>query len=203
MVTESTAPVALMAAIGNPEKFYVCTRHSAGYWLADRIAATHNQAWQTCSVAQGHTTAVELAGHKIRLFKSGVSMNISGRVIARLAQYYGIAANRILVAHDELAFEPGVVRMKFSGGAAGHNGIRSIVDSLGDADFWRCRIGIGHPGMAAAVKSYVLHKPDDEDKTSIDRALEHMCTHFELFALGPGRERALTAIHSYSAPALS
>ena len=191
--------IALVAAIGNPEASYQETRHNAGCWMADRLIERHGQPWQRCSQARGHISRIDVGSGSVRLFKSGVNMNVSGPALASVAHYYRIDSRQLLVLHDELDLAPGVVRIKYAGGSAGHNGIKSIVASLGQGGFWRCRIGIGHPGRPSMVTSYVLSRPPAEERALIDAATECALGHFKDLC-GPRRQRAMTAIHSHGAP---
>ncbi len=134
-------PIRLVAGLGNPGREYARTRHNAGFWFADELAARLSASFAGESKFAGD---VAKAGN-LRLAKPMTFMNLSGRTVAGLARFYAIAPAEILVVHDELDLKPGDAKMKFGGGHAGHNGLRDIQAQLGSPEFWRLRIGIGHP----------------------------------------------------------
>ena len=165
----------LVVGLGNPGGKYEATRHNAGFWWVDRIANQERATLRRESRFQGAATKVSTRGGDLWLLKPETFMNNSGQAVAALASYYKIAAKEILVAHDELDLPPGGVKLKFGGGLSGHNGLKSIAANLGTQDFWRLRIGIGHPRDNAASESevvdYVLHAPRVEERQAIDTAL--------------------------------
>ena len=165
----------LVVGLGNPGAKYEHTRHNAGFWWADLVASQERTAFRRESRFQGSAAKVSTAGGDIWLLKPETFMNVSGQAVAALANYYKIAAKDILVAHDELDLPAGGVKLKFGGGLSGHNGLKSIAASIGTQDFWRLRIGIGHPRDTAAsereVVDYVLHAPRVEEQNEIDKAL--------------------------------
>jgi len=145
------APIKLVAGLGNPGREYARTRHNAGFWFVDELAARLRTSFAPESKFAGE---VARAGD-MRLVKPTTFMNLSGRSVAALARFFAIAPESILVAHDELDLKPGEAKMKFGGGHAGHNGLRSIQAHLGP-DFRRIRMGIGHPGAKERVTGWVL-----------------------------------------------
>ncbi len=165
----------LVVGLGNPGAKYEHTRHNAGFWCVDLVASQERTAFRRESRFQGSAAKVSTAGGDIWLLKPETFMNVSGQAVAALANYYKIAAKDILVAHDELDLPAGGVKLKFGGGLSGHNGLKSIAASIGTQDFWRLRIGIGHPRDTAAsereVVDYVLHAPRAEEQNEIDKAL--------------------------------
>jgi len=165
----------LVVGLGNPGGKYEKTRHNAGFWWLDLVANLQRAAFRRESRFQGSTAKASTGGGDLWLLKPETFMNVSGQAVAALAGYYKIAASDILVAHDELDLPPGGVKLKFGGGLSGHNGLKSIAASIGTQDFWRLRIGIGHPRDNAASESevvdYVLHAPRAEEQTAIDTAL--------------------------------
>lgn len=162
----------LVAGLGNPGPDYARTRHNAGFWYVDELArqlgATFNlDKRYHAAIAQG-----TLDGRRVHLVKPMNYMNNSGQGLAAVAKFYKIDPSRILVAHDELDLSPGEIRVKRGGGHGGHNGLRDIVPRLGSKEFWRLRIGIGHPGHKSAVSGYVLKRAAADDQRHIDEAVE-------------------------------
>ena len=164
----------LVVGLGNPGRKYEATRHNAGFWLVDRVARAGGADFRREARFFGEVARVPATD--LWLLKPETYMNHSGRAVSALAGFYRIAAEDILVAHDELDLRPGDVRLKFGGGLSGHNGLRDIAPALGTQDFWRLRIGIGHPRemMAGAQEpvDYVLYAPRAEERTAIDDAIE-------------------------------
>jgi PTH1 family peptidyl-tRNA hydrolase len=166
----------LIIGLGNPGEKYERTRHNAGSWLIERFAAQTGTAMRKDAKFQALVGRHAASGVWLLLPQN--FMNASGRPVQMMASFFKIAPAEILVVHDELDFAPGVAKIKQGGGIAGHNGLRDISARLGSHDYWRLRIGIGHPGDRQAVTDYVLNKPGVEDRaaidTAIDRALEIM-----------------------------
>jgi peptidyl-tRNA hydrolase, PTH1 family len=169
--SESDSGIRLIAGLGNPGPRYQATRHNAGFWFADALA--HDRGGQFKSSARFHGELCEVAadGGNCWILKPDVFMNRSGQAVAALAGFYKIPAEQILVVHDELDLPAGTVRLKQGGGNGGHNGLRSIAESLGSGNFVRLRIGIGHPGQRDLVTDYVLTKPSQEDRQTIEEAI--------------------------------
>ena len=163
----------LIVGLGNPGPNYAATRHNAGFWLLDRIADHFNQSFRQDTKFAGECAQIQHNGKDIRLLKPNTFMNRSGQPVAKLAHYYKIPAEKILVAHDELDLEPGITRLKRQGGHGGHNGLRDLISQLGGRDFWRLRIGIGHPGHRDQVVDYVLDKPRKHEAIEIEHALDN------------------------------
>ena len=159
----------LIVGLGNPGDKHQATRHNAGFWLVERFAAETHTVLRKDAKFQALVGRHEASGAWLVLPQN--FMNASGRPVQMLASFFKIAPAEILVAHDELDFPPGVVRMKQGGGVAGHNGLKDISARLATHDYWRLRIGIGHPGDRHAVTDYVLHKPAQEDRAEIDAAI--------------------------------
>jgi PTH1 family peptidyl-tRNA hydrolase len=162
----------LIVGLGNPGKKYEATRHNAGFWWVDEVARLARADFR--SESRFHGEVAKAASQW--LLKPGTYMNNSGRAVGALAAFYRIDAADILVAHDELDLPPGDVRLKFGGGLSGHNGLRDVAPTLGTQDFWRLRIGIGHPRDIAAseqeVTDFVLHSPRAEERKGILEAIE-------------------------------
>ena len=164
--------IRLIVGLGNPGTKYERTRHNAGYWWVDAIADRKRAGWSKESKFSGWVVKVEEGGRDITLLKPATYMNESGRSVSALLRFFRIDPADMLVVHDELDLPPGTVRLKKGGGTGGHNGLNDISDALGTKDFWRLRIGIGHPGHRDLVADYVLEKARREEQEVIDPALE-------------------------------
>ncbi len=163
--------IRLVVGLGNPGIEYRDTRHNAGFWWVERLAHMLPVALARDGKFSGLVARASVGGHEIWLLEPTTFMNRSGQSVGALARYYRIPPEAILVVHDELDLPPGGVKLKQGGGFAGHNGLRDIVATLGTRDFWRLRIGIGHPGDRDAVVDYVLHPPRREEQPLIDDAI--------------------------------
>ncbi|MEM1089501.1 MAG: aminoacyl-tRNA hydrolase [Pseudomonadota bacterium] len=167
-----TTQLDALVGLGNPGDRYTRTRHNAGFWFLDEIARQHAETFRYERRLHGDAAEVRLAGRKVRLLKPDTFVNESGRAVQALLSYYKLEPSACLVVYDELDLEPGVVRFKRGGGHGGHNGLRSIISSLGGNGFPRLRIGIGHPGHKSAVTGYVLSRPPAQDQALIDGAID-------------------------------
>ena len=166
--------IKLMVGLGNPGPQYINTRHNAGFWFIDSLARQLNAHLNDERAYQGRmvrVTAPGTAGH-LWLLQPQTFMNLSGRSVAALAHFYKIEPSQILVIHDELDLPPGHMKAKQGGGHAGHNGLKDILSQLGTPDFWRLRLGIGHPGVKAEVADYVLRKPPLAERQAIEDAIQ-------------------------------
>jgi PTH1 family peptidyl-tRNA hydrolase len=161
--------IRLIVGLGNPGKEYERTRHNAGFWLVERFAVQSGVALRKDGKYQALVGRVGANGAWLVLPQS--FMNASGRAVQMLAGFFRILPAEILVVHDELDFEPGTAKIKQGGGIAGHNGLKDISQRLGSHDYWRLRLGIGHPGDRNVVADYVLNKPSAEDRAEIDEAI--------------------------------
>jgi peptidyl-tRNA hydrolase, PTH1 family len=155
--------IKLIVGLGNPGPQYEKTRHNAGFLFLDELAQTLSCAWSSDSRFQGLFAEGFVASSKIMLLKPDTFMNRSGQSVGKIVRYYKLALDEILVVHDELDFNPGVVRLKKDGGHAGHNGLRDIIAHLGSKDFYRLRIGIGRPPAGKAVADFVLSTPTEQE----------------------------------------
>jgi peptidyl-tRNA hydrolase, PTH1 family len=162
--------IRLIVGLGNPGKQYERTRHNAGFWLVERFAAREGIALKSEGKYHAYIGRHEPTGAWLVLPQT--YMNVSGKSVALLAGFFKISADEILVAHDELDFPPGVAKMKQGGGVAGHNGLKDIAARIGALEFWRLRLGIGHPGAKDLVADYVLMKPAADEREAIERAIE-------------------------------
>lgn len=174
----------LIVGLGNPGRKYEATRHNAGFWFVDEVARAARAGFRREARFSGEVA--RLPGTDAWLLKPETFMNESGRAVGAFATFYRIAPEEILVAHDELDLPPGGVRLKFGGGLSGHNGLRDVAPVLGTQDFWRLRIGIGHPRDLAAseqeVVDYVLHAPRAEERKAIGEALDKAMSVWPLIA---------------------
>jgi PTH1 family peptidyl-tRNA hydrolase len=164
--------IKVIVGLGNPGTQYEKTRHNAGYWWVDAIAAAKRASWKKETKFSGWTTRVEEGGQEFVLLKPSTYMNESGRSVSSFSRFFKIDAPQILVVHDELDLAPGVVKLKRGGGTGGHNGLTDIGEALDSKDFWRLRIGIGHPGDKDLVADYVLDKARRVEQDLIDPVFE-------------------------------
>ena len=172
----------LVVGLGNPGRNYAFNRHNVGFLAADTIVRRHGFApWR--SRFQGVASEGELAGDKLLVLKPETYMNESGRAVEAAAQFYKIPLERIFVIHDEIDLAPGKVRVKQGGGAAGHNGLRSIDAHLGP-DYWRIRLGVGHPGNPELVKPYVLQDFTKEEQPLVGTMIEAVVQSLPLLLSG-------------------
>ena len=162
--------IRLVVGLGNPGKDYARTRHNAGFWLVERFASSSGIALRKDPKFQALVGRHESSGAWLLLPQS--FMNASGRPVQMLAGFFKLKPDEILVVHDELDFPPGTAKIKQGGGIAGHNGLKDISQRLATHDYWRLRIGIGHPGNKDVVADYVLQKPSAEDRAAIDATLD-------------------------------
>ena len=167
--------IRLIAGLGNVGPEYDDTRHNAGFWFVDALARAHSASFSRQSKFFGDVARITAAGEPVYLIKPTTFMNRSGQAVAALAGFYRVTPESILVVHDELDLMPGMAKLKLGGGHAGHNGLKDITARLGSAEFWRMRLGIGHPRTLAleqAVVDFVLHRPSRDDRAKIDQAID-------------------------------
>jgi len=164
--------IRLVVGLGNPGPDYALTRHNAGFWLVDRLAEDFHGDFRAEGKFHGAVARINVGGQDLRLLKPATYMNHSGRAVAAVAHYFAIPSEQILVAYDELDLPPGRVKLKLGGGHAGHNGMRDSIAALGSRDFWRLRIGIGHPGEKSRVVGYVLGRPSQADAAMIQDVVD-------------------------------
>jgi PTH1 family peptidyl-tRNA hydrolase len=169
-------PIRAIIGLGNPGPQYEATRHNVGFWLVDAVARQGSGSWsreQKFQAELAKATTGPAAG--CWLVKPQTFMNRSGLSTQALAQFYRLAPDELLVVHDELDIAPGEVRLKQGGGHGGHNGVRDIASALGSPDFWRLRLGIGHPrtlNLKQEVADFVLHRPSMDESIDIERAID-------------------------------
>lgn len=185
--------------LGNPGPEYADTRHNVGAWLIQQIADQNNQALKLESKFHGLAAKTNLSQHSVQLLIPTTYMNHSGRSVAALCNFYKYQADEILVVHDELDLPAGIAKFKTGGGHGGHNGLRDIIQQLGNQkNFHRLRIGIGHPGSAAKVTGFVLGKPPKQDKENIDASLAAAMDALPLMIAGD-MQKAMNQLHSFDA----
>lgn len=166
-----TTGIKLLVGLGNPGDKYAATRHNAGFWWIDQLAASSNS--KLALDAKFFGIAGKLAPTAdVWLLKPTTFMNASGKAVAALANYYKITPAQILVIHDELDLNPGTVKLKKGGGHGGHNGLKDIAAALGTPDFWRLRLGIGHPGDRNEVVNFVLKAATKDEQTAINQCMD-------------------------------
>ena len=193
----------LIVGLGNPGREYRETRHNAGFWWIERLAGTLQTAFRSESKFQAQVAPARGSDGDMRLAMPQTFMNRSGLAVASLARFYRVTPAEILVAHDELDLKPGVVKLKQGGGNAGHNGLKDIAAALGSGEFWRLRLGIGHPRDGALseqeVADYVLHPPPGDERLLIEDAIARALAIWPWLARGE-TERAMHELHTAPRP---
>lgn len=187
--------IKLIVGLGNPGPEYEATRHNAGFWFVDEVARKLKVSLQPERGYFGNAARANPPRGPVWLLEPMTYMNLSGKAVAALARFFKIAPGEILVAHDELDLPPGQVKLKFGGSHAGHNGLRDIHAQLGSADYWRLRLGIGHPGVKAEVVHYVLRKPSPEHRAAIENGITQSLSALDLMLAGD-MERAMMKLHA-------
>ncbi len=187
--------IQLFVGLGNPGAQYAATRHNAGFWWIDQIAAENACRLNHESKFFGDAGRFKSADCEAWLLKPATFMNKSGRAVAALANFYKIPPEAILVIHDELDLPAGSIKLKKGGGHGGHNGLKDIVACLGTNDFWRLRIGIDHPGDRNAVVNYVLNAPMKEEQRAIDEVIDASTTVLPALLEG-NMESAMLKLHT-------
>jgi peptidyl-tRNA hydrolase, PTH1 family len=189
--------IRLFVGLGNPGPEYEATRHNAGFWWVDALAAQWGARLVPERAHQALVARVNRPGNvgPVWLLQPMTFMNRSGVSVAGLARFFKIAPEEILVVHDELDLQPGQVKLKFGGSAAGHNGLKDIHGMLGTQDFWRLRLGIGHPGVKEEVPNYVLKKPSADHREAISKASEQSLKAVDTLLAGQ-MDRALQIVHA-------
>jgi PTH1 family peptidyl-tRNA hydrolase len=187
--------IKLIVGLGNPGTEYAATRHNAGFWFVDEVARTLKVSLAPERSYFGLAARANTPHGPVWLLEPMTYMNLSGKAVAALARFFKIAPQEILVAHDELDLMPGQAKFKRGGGHAGHNGLRDIHAQLGSADYWRLRLGIGHPGVKAEVIDYVLRKPKPEARVAIEDTIAKTMAVLDLIAAGE-MERATMKLNA-------
>ncbi len=190
--------IRLIAGLGNPGREYADTRHNAGFWFIEEVARKAGASLRLEPRFHGAVARANLHGQEVWLIAPQTYMNISGQALSALAGYYKIAPEEMLVVHDELDLAPGTVRLKRGGGPGGHNGLKDIIARLGP-DFWRLRIGIGHPGDKDTVADFVLHRPSQAEESLIRDALDKSLGALPLIVAGD-MAAAMQQLHTKEKP---
>jgi PTH1 family peptidyl-tRNA hydrolase len=191
--------IKLFVGLGNPGPEYEGTRHNAGFLCADQFARKMQLALAMDRAYCAELGRIVVNGQPVWMLKPQTFMNLSGRSVAALAKYFKIEPHQILVLHDELDLEPGDAKLKFGGNHAGHNGLRSIHAELGTAEYWRLRLGVGHPGVKAEVVNWVLKKPILDDRIAIEQSIDRALKALPSLLAGE-MEKAKLIIHTNKPP---
>ncbi|HXD07354.1 MAG TPA: aminoacyl-tRNA hydrolase [Burkholderiaceae bacterium] len=191
--------IRLLVGLGNPGPEYEATRHNAGFWWVDDVARKLGASMNHDRAYHGFVARVNRAGSPVWLLQPQTFMNLSGKSVAALARFFKILPSEILVAHDELDLPAGQMKLKFGGGHAGHNGLRDIHAQLGSSDYWRLRLGIGHPGVKTEVVNYVLRKPPAAEREAIDACITRSLGALDALLDGD-MERATQQLHTSKPP---
>lgn len=195
----SVSSIKLIVGLANPGAEYAQTRHNAGAWYVDQLAQRHNQSLKEEGKFFGYTARLNLAGNDVRLLVPTTFMNLSGKAVAAMASFYRIQPDEILVAHDELDLPPGVAKLKLGGSNGGHNGLKDIQSKMANnPNFYRLRIGIGHPGDRNKVVGFVLGKPPASEQSLIDDAIDESLRCTEVL-LKDGMTKAMNRLHAFKA----
>lgn len=192
--------IRLVVGLGNPGEKYARTRHNAGFWLVDELARRHGGVFRAESRHQGELARIRVGVDELWLLKPASFMNRSGGPVQSVAAFYRIAPGEMLVAHDELDLPCGELRLKQGGGHGGHNGLRDLIAALG-ADFWRLRMGIGHPGDRAQVTDYVLQRAGAAEERLLQDAVADAADAVPRL-LEQGAQKVMQRLHTRVVPAL-
>lgn len=187
--------LSLIVGLGNPGKEYAQTRHNAGAWFVERLAEAYGISLKADPKFYGISGRGNIEGQDIRLLLPTTFMNASGKSVVPFAKFYQVAPETMLIAHDELDMNPGIIRLKTGGGHGGHNGLRDIVPHTGP-DFHRLRIGIGHPGSKERVSGHVLSKAPSSEQNLMDDAIAHALSRIKLLVNGD-IQLAMNQINAY------
>jgi len=171
-------PIQLVVGLGNPGPQYDLTRHNVGFWYVDELARQFNTQFQYQAKLHADVARIKSSGIDCWLCKPSTYMNESGFAVQAISNYYKIELANTLVVHDELDLPPGTVRLKQGGGHGGHNGLRHIIQQCGAKNFYRLRLGIGHPGHKSKVASYVLQRANSDDETAINISIKETLDYF-------------------------
>jgi peptidyl-tRNA hydrolase, PTH1 family len=192
-----TTPIRLLIGLGNPGPEYEDTRHNAGFWWIDEVARKLGASLNAERSYHGLVARINRPanlGGPLWLLEPQTYMNLSGKSVAALARFFKIAPEEMLVAHDELDIVPGQMKLKQGGGAAGHNGLKDMQAQLGSPNFWRLRLGIGHPGVKAEVVDYVLRKPSAEHRQALEDCIHRSVNALETLLAGD-MTKAMMVLH--------
>jgi PTH1 family peptidyl-tRNA hydrolase len=189
------AMIRLIVGLGNPGPEYEATRHNAGFWWVDAAARQLGGHLVPDRAYHGMLARVNRPTGPVWLLQPMTFMNLSGKAVAPLARFFKVEPAEILVVHDELDLLPGQMKLKLGGGNGGHNGLKDIQAQLGTGDFWRLRLGIGHPGFKPEVAAYVLRKPPSDERDAIEKNVEESLKTLDLMLEG-AMDKAMMKIHA-------
>lgn len=187
--------IRLFVGLGNPGPEYEDTRHNAGFWYIDDLARRLKVSLQPDRAYHGLVACANTPNGRVWLLQPQTYMNLSGKSVAALARFFKISPEEVLVAHDELDLPPGQVKLKKGGGHGGHNGLKDIHSQMGSPDYWRLRLGIGHPGVKHEVAAYVLRKPPQAEREAIFKCIAQALDATELLLAGD-TAKATAQIHA-------
>ncbi|HCH02272.1 MAG TPA: aminoacyl-tRNA hydrolase [Vibrio sp.] len=194
-----TQPIKLLVGLANPGPEYAKTRHNAGAWVVEELARVHNVTLKDESKFYGYTGRIMVNGQDLRLLIPTTFMNLSGKSVSALAKFYQIKPEEIMVAHDELDLPPGVAKFKKGGGHGGHNGLKDIIaKQANNKDFYRLRIGIGHPGHKDRVAGYVLGRAPAKEQELLDAVVDESVRSLDIL-LKDGLAKAQNRLHTFKA----
>ncbi|MCD6056405.1 MAG: peptidyl-tRNA hydrolase [Gammaproteobacteria bacterium] len=193
--SEQASPVLLFVGLGNPGSQYAKTRHNAGQWFIHALAKKAGASFSYDSKVKGDIATLRIGATTCRLLIPDDYMNCCGAIIKKTAAFYRIAPEAICVVHDELDLPAGTIRLKYSGGHGGHNGLRDMIDQLQTANFQRLRIGIGHPGQKQYIADFVLKPPAFEERIQIDNSISQALTIVDELIAG-NLEKAMRLLHT-------
>ena len=191
--------IKLLVGLGNPGPDYDATRHNAGFWFVDGAARALKTTLVMDRSYHGLVARTTVQGQTVWLLEPQTFMNLSGKSVAALARFFKINPDEILVVHDELDLAPGEAKLKFGGSHAGHNGLRDIHAQLGTGDYWRLRLGVGHPGVKSEVIHWVLKKPTLDHRIAIDQCIDRALTALPALLAGD-MNKAMLLIHTSKPP---
>ncbi|WP_407333168.1 aminoacyl-tRNA hydrolase [Enterovibrio sp. 27052020O] len=191
--------IRLLVGLANPGPEYAKTRHNAGAWVVEELARIHNVQLKEDKKYFGLTARISVGGEDLRLLVPTTFMNLSGKSVASLANFFQIKPEEIMVAHDELDLPPGVAKFKKGGGHGGHNGLRDIISKMGNnKEFYRLRIGIGHPGHKDKVAGFVLTKAPANEQSQIEQAVDEAVRCIDIL-LKDDLAKAQNRLHTFKA----
>ncbi len=191
--------IKLLVGLGNPGPDYDATRHNAGFWFVDGAARALKTALVMDRSYHGLVARTAFKGQTVWLLEPQTFMNLSGKSVAALARFFKINPDEILVVHDELDLAPGEAKLKFGGSHAGHNGLRDIHAQLGTGDYWRLRLGVGHPGVKSEVIHWVLKKPTLDHRIAINQCIDRALKALPALLAGD-MNKAMLLIHTSKPP---
>lgn len=188
--------IKLIVGLANPGQQYADTRHNAGEWFINRLQQIYTASLRDDPKTFARTAKLAIGSQTLRIAVPNTYMNHSGKTVGAIANFYKLSPESILVVHDELDLSPGIAKFKHGGGHGGHNGLRDIIAALGNQkNFYRLRIGIGHPGQSRDVSNYVLHKAKSDERQLIDDSIEQACAVIDKAVAGQWND-AMHQLHS-------